>query len=116
MEELKDMVIREQLLNTLPDDVRIFVKEKKPKTSAEAGRVADYCIIVRKENAAGVEKEEEKKVSDVSRPVVGSAKNWVMWRASLGRHNPDLSGAEEAEKMPQRYRVLQLPSEGTLLL
>ena len=37
VEELKDMVIREQLLNTLPDELRIFVKERKPKTSAEAG-------------------------------------------------------------------------------
>ena len=64
VEELKDMVIREQLLSTLPDDVRIFVKERKPKTSAEAGRLADDYIIARKENAAGVEKEEEKKVSD----------------------------------------------------
>ena len=37
VEELKDMVIREQLLNRLPDELRIFVKERKPKTSAEAG-------------------------------------------------------------------------------
>ena len=54
----------EQLINTLPDDVRVFVKERKPKSSAEAGRLADDYIIARKENAAGIEKEEDKKVPD----------------------------------------------------
>lgn len=69
VEELKDVVILEQLLNTLPDDVRIFVKERKPKTSAEAGRLADDYIAARKENAAAVEKEDGKKVLDRRQPL-----------------------------------------------
>ena len=40
-EEVKDAVVLEQLLNSLPDDVRVFVRERKPKTSAEAGKLAD---------------------------------------------------------------------------
>ena len=64
MEELKDMVILEQLVNTLPDDVRIFVKERKPKPNEEASRLVDDYIIARKENAAAVEMKEEKKVPD----------------------------------------------------
>ena len=82
-------------MNTLPDNVCIFVKERKPKTSAEAGRLADDYIIARKENVAGVEKEEEKVVCC---PVVGSAENWVMWRVSVGRRNPDLSKKQREQR------------------
>ena len=64
VEELMDMVILEQLVNTLPDDVHVFVKERKPKLSVEAGWLADDYIIVRKKNTAGIEKEEDKKVPD----------------------------------------------------
>ena len=39
--EVKDAVVREQLMATLPDDVRVWVSERKPKTTAEAGQLAD---------------------------------------------------------------------------
>ena len=55
-------MVLEQLLNTLPENARIFVKEKKPKTSMEAGRLADDHIAVRKDEAA--EKGEEEKAPD----------------------------------------------------
>ena len=47
IEELRDLVVLEQLLNTLPQDACIFVKERKPKTSMEAGRLADDYIAAR---------------------------------------------------------------------
>ena len=50
-EELKDLVILEQLVNTLPEDVRVWVKERKPKTSMEAGQLADDYIQARKQNS-----------------------------------------------------------------
>ena len=39
--ELKDLVVLEQLLNILPEDVHIWVKERRPKSSLEAGQLAD---------------------------------------------------------------------------
>ena len=40
-EKVVDAIVKEQLLSTLADDVRIWVKERKPATSAEAGRLAE---------------------------------------------------------------------------
>ena len=36
VEDIRDMLVKEQLLSSLPTDVRIHVSERKPKTSAEA--------------------------------------------------------------------------------
>ena len=41
MEAVKDKLVMEQLIKTLPSYVRIWVKERKPKTSKEAGECAD---------------------------------------------------------------------------
>ena len=62
IEELRDLVVLEQLLNMLPEDARIFVKEREPRTSMEAGRLADDYIVARKDEAA--EKGEEEKAPD----------------------------------------------------
>ena len=48
-EEVKDAVVLEQLLNSLLDDVRVFVRDRKPKTSAEAGKLADDYFTARRE-------------------------------------------------------------------
>ena len=52
VEELKDLVILEQLLAILPEDVRIWVKERKPKSSIEAGQLADDYMQARQEGSA----------------------------------------------------------------
>ena len=36
-----DKVVGEQLLNTMPSELRVWISERKPATSAEAGRLAD---------------------------------------------------------------------------
>ena len=41
----------EQLVSTLPKNVRIWVKERKPKTSTEAGQLADDYTQARKQNS-----------------------------------------------------------------
>ena len=61
VQEVKDMVILEQLLNTLPDEVRIWVVERKPKSSLEAGQLADDYTQARKMNDAKKTKQEPKK-------------------------------------------------------
>ena len=53
VEEVKDRVILEQLLDTLPPGVRVFVKERKPASSAEAALLADDHITARRESNAG---------------------------------------------------------------
>jgi predicted aspartyl protease len=45
---IKDMIVKEQLINTLPGEIRVYVKEHKPKTSQEAGELADDHIRARK--------------------------------------------------------------------
>ena len=59
-EEVRDRIILEQFLNTLPEEVRIFVKERKPKSAGEAGKLADDFSQARKSE----EKIEEKKKSE----------------------------------------------------
>ena len=47
MEEIKDRVVMEQRINTLPGQVRVWVKERKPTSSREAGQLADDYIQAR---------------------------------------------------------------------
>ena len=44
VEELRSLIVQEQLLNTLPTELRVWVAERKPKTAAEAGGLADDYI------------------------------------------------------------------------
>ena len=53
VEAIQDQVILEQLLNTLPKDMCIFVKERKPKSSLEASMLADDYLQARKGIATG---------------------------------------------------------------
>ena len=40
------MALIEQLLNVVPEDLHMWLNEKKPTTVAEAGRLADDCTGV----------------------------------------------------------------------
>ena len=54
-DEVRDRVVQEQLLNSLPMDVRIWVSEHRPKTAAEAAERADNYLRARKqERTSGV--------------------------------------------------------------
>ena len=48
MQEIRDLIMREQLLNSLPSDLRVWVTERKPKTAMEAGELADDYLQARK--------------------------------------------------------------------
>ena len=41
MEEVMEVVAVEQMLNSLPAEVRVWVRERKPRTVAEVGKLAD---------------------------------------------------------------------------
>ena len=47
VDEVRDAIVEEQLLATLPDDVRVWVSERKPKTNAEAGQLAEDYLQAR---------------------------------------------------------------------
>jgi len=39
-----DAVVKEQLVEVLPDEVKVWVKERKPRRTQEVGRLEeDYC-------------------------------------------------------------------------
>ena len=40
-------MVKEQLLTTLPEDVRVWVTERKPRTAAEAGQLAEDYLQAR---------------------------------------------------------------------
>ena len=44
MAQLLDLIVREQLLNSLQDDARVWVRERKAKTSEEAGELAENFL------------------------------------------------------------------------
>jgi len=47
-QEVLEFVAVEQLLNVMPEDIRVWVRERKPKTAAEAGELADDYLQARK--------------------------------------------------------------------
>ena len=53
VEQLRELVVREQLLNTLPTDIRVWVAERKPRTAQMAAELADDYVQARKQTQDG---------------------------------------------------------------
>ncbi|KAL5516201.1 hypothetical protein EMCRGX_G001479 [Ephydatia muelleri] len=51
VEQLADLMVKEQLLNTLPVNVKIWVEERRPGTAEEAAQLADDYFLARKQAA-----------------------------------------------------------------
>ena len=49
VEQVVDLMVTEQLLNTLAPDVRVWVRERKPKSSEEASQLADDYVQARRQ-------------------------------------------------------------------
>jgi len=47
-EAVVDVVVKEQFVEVLPEEVRVWVKERKPRTTQEAGRLAENYRQARK--------------------------------------------------------------------
>ena len=47
-QDVLDAVVNEQFVEVLPDEVRVWVKEWKPRTSVEAGKLVEDYIQARK--------------------------------------------------------------------
>ena len=50
VEQIRDKIVLEQFLSTLPEEVRVFVEERKPGTSEDAGKLADDYFQARMES------------------------------------------------------------------
>ena len=49
LDKVVDTVVMEQLIDTLSPEVKVWVRERKPKTSEEASQLADDYIQARKQ-------------------------------------------------------------------
>ena len=47
IEDIREAVVVEQFINILPDNMRIWIKERKPTTSLEAGKLANDYLQAR---------------------------------------------------------------------
>lgn len=47
VQELREVIAMEQFLNTLPENLRIWVRERKPATASEAGQLAEDYLQAR---------------------------------------------------------------------
>ena len=104
IEEIKDKLILEQLLETLPQAVKMFVKERKPATSQEAALLADDYVTAHKESKPNVSIKREsivchkcKKTGHHARECPGEAKTGVK--------------AEEKEPVPKNDAKPKLRKE-----
>ena len=69
-EEVLEIVTTEQLINTMPDEMRVWVRERKPKTSVQAGDLADDYVQARK---IGEKKTLPHKFDGDKRPTTGNS-------------------------------------------
>jgi hypothetical protein len=51
VKDIRHLVATEQVLESLPEELRIWVRERKPKTAEEAGQLADDYLQARKSTA-----------------------------------------------------------------
>ena len=70
VQEVVDAVVKEQLLRALPDEVRVWVSERKPTTSTAAGRLAEDYLQARRQSMS-VNREASRKTE---RPSEGPVK------------------------------------------
>ena len=48
VQQIRETMVIEQLLNMLPEEIRVWVKERKPKTSMAAWELANDYLQARK--------------------------------------------------------------------
>ena len=57
------------LVYSLPEDIRVWVKERKPKTTVEAGELADDYAQARKSNVKGAQQLKNKREERQTQPL-----------------------------------------------
>ena len=98
--EVREKMVVEQLLNTMPNELRIWVGERKPKTSTETGRLADdYLQARRREDSGsgwpGKSRQEARRCNNCGQ--VGHLAR-SCWRKSKESTEEDKKGVKEVKK------------------
>ena len=80
-EKVLDVMVMEQLLNMLASDVRLWVRERKPKSSNEASQLVDDYIQARRQLPDVIKGEHEQGGSEERRqtPTTGGASMLKLW-------------------------------------
>ena len=96
-DEVKDAVVKEQLLATLPEDVRVWVTERKPKTIAEAGQLAEDYLQARTTGTLSVQKSDRPPTGPC--PRCGEHGHWARHCPNPPRSN-DSTGQHPSSRGP----------------
>ena len=94
-------MVTEQLLNMLPKEIRVWVKERKPKTSMAAGELADDYLQARKVNAEQKKAESSKKQERRETP----AKRWCRICESGGHWTSDYTRRINRSRIRRRNGI-----------
>ena len=96
VEELRELIATEQVLRSLPENIRVWVHERKPTTAAEAGQLAEDYLLARR-STQGI------KPRDVDRVNVSSGPPKCYECKQVGHVSRDC---------PRRSRIWTVKGEG----
>ena len=112
VEQLADLMVMEQLLNTLPVNVKIWVEEKRPKTSEKAARLADDFLRARKQTKLAKPASPEDKTAERSTRRCHTCKQ----TGHFARDCPQGSGRPEPGKSIERHGTVNGQEVGNIVL
>ena len=91
-EAVVEVVAQEQLLNTLPSNVRVWVRERKPTTCLEAGQLADDYAQARRQAGLESKREDIKNGDGGKQSGTGGQGKGRVGEESAGTRDVDLDG------------------------
>ena len=109
-----DLVVKEQLLSTLPEDARLWVSEHKPKTSEEAGQLAEDFLQARQSISRTPAKPFGGEPPHTPCPKCGQAGHWARDcpRARSGGPAPSKEQAAKQEREAPPVRCYNCKQRG----
>eukprot|EP00731_Ephydatia_muelleri_P006652 Em0003g900a len=101
-EAVVEVVAQEQLLNTLPSNVRVWVRERKPTTCLEAGQLADDYAQARRQAGLESKREDVKNGDGGKQSGTGGQGKGRVGEESAGTRDVDGKG-QPSRKGPKCY-------------
>ena len=101
-EAVVEVVAQEQLLNTLPSNVRVWVRERKPTTCLEAGQLADDYAQARRQAGLESKREDVKNGKGGKQSGTGGQGKGRVGEESAGTRDVDGKG-QPSRKGPRCY-------------